>query len=881
MTPFKASLSAPKQDSILSKRIVYHLHRNQKGIWAATDKGLFLINKKEGILHHFEEASGDLPFNHIRHIHEDQEGVFWMATKGGGVIRWPPAAPSKAKQFTTRDGLANNYTYAVYEDDYGKLWIPSDNGLMCLNKSTNQIIRTFTTEDGLPHNEFNLSAHYQAKDGTLYFGGLGGIIAFHPKIFEDELDNETPLVFTAIALLEEDAEEMTDKTALLAQSKEISIQPSDKLFEVHFALLDFDAPERHQYAYKIEGFNNNWVYIQENYLRITSLPCGEYTLKIKGRNTNKGLSNQELSLDIHVLKPFYLQWWFITLVLLSLVVGIISVFNYRVKAFKRNQQRLEAEVNRRTRTIQQQAEALKELDKIKTRFFSNITHEFRTPLTLIIGPLQQFIAQRPSPTNFYNRLPSILKNADQLLNLVNQLLDLSKIEGKQMSVEAAYGDIIDYTKKLITPFQSLVDKKKQSLIFETNQDKWETNFDKDKWNKIINNLLSNAIKFTPEAGSIQLRLIKNQQTSQDFIQLEVKDSGVGINKNQRSKIFNRFYQADSSSTRLQEGTGIGLALVKELIELQGGSISVVSEVNKGTTFQIQLPVLHKEVTGLLSADSLVEATIPIFTGTSSNQLPIPTNVSTDNEKLVLLIVEDNEEMRAYIRHCIDASTYNIIEAVDGEDGIQKAAHQIPDLIISDIMMPKKDGFALTQAIRANVKTSHIPLILLTAKASLDSRLEGIQRGADVYLTKPFSPQELTLRIKKLIDLRQLLQKRYQNGLPTSTDKAYPEEDIFVTNLREFILENINNVSLNGDVIGKHFGMSRVHVYRKLKALTNQSISELVKAIRLEKAMELVKAGQLNVSEISWKTGFSSISHFSRSFKTAYGRSPSEFLSKDL
>ncbi|MEQ8702768.1 MAG: response regulator [Phaeodactylibacter sp.] len=866
---------------------VNHIYKNNTGIWLATNNGVFLMNEQEAPIRHFTTASGDLPFDYIQHMHEDRDqyGVFWLATRGGGVIRWRPAPGAKqlseSRQFTTAEGLSNNFTYAVYEDDYGKLWIPSDKGLMWMDKYTYQL-GTFLVKDGLPHNEFNTTAHYQAKDGTLYFGGLGGLIAFHPRVFTGDRENNTPLEFIACYLLEGDAENMTDKTELLQQTDVITIRPSDKFLELHFMLLDYDDSKRHRYSYQIEGYSDNWRIINENFLRITKLPYGNYTLRVRGKNPSDGWSNRMLSLKIKVLKPFYLQWWFTALVITGIIGATLAAVQWRILKLKEDRERLEAEVQKRTRQIEKdkrvitsQAEALQELDKAKTRFFSNITHEFRTPLTLIIGPLEQILSEQPPPTILRRRVQGVLKNTRHILELVNQMLDLSKIESKRMQVEATRGDIIAYTQELAMRFQPLVEKKELKLYFVAGQDRWETNFDQDKWDKTVYNLLSNAIKFTPPGNDIQLAVSKSCKDKQEFIRLDVKDTGMGIGKDQLRHVFNRFYQIDGSATRAQGGTGIGLALVKELVELQGGQIKVSSEPGKGTLFQILLPVLKAEAATPLANSPAPEAIFDPEIVEAGNESTAIAPALEKREKQELLIIEDNEEMREYLRYCISEDRYNINEAADGEEGIEKAQSLIPDLIISDVMMPKKDGFAVTQAIRSNLSTSHIPLILLTARASLESRLKGLQRGADAYLTKPFSPQELALRIQKLIEIRRLLQQRYQDGAISTTDDTYRQEDEFIVNLREYILEHIDESNLSGDRIGRHFGMSRTHLHRKLKALTGQPITDFVRSIRLQKALELIREGELNVSEIAYQAGFSSLSHFSRSFKKAYGKSPSE------
>ncbi len=864
-------------DSLKNSEI-YHLHRNENGIWAATNQGVFLIEKEKGVTRMYNSASKDLPFDYIRHIHETEDGVFWLATKGGGVIRWQPSLikgqVSTHKQFTTQEGLSHNFTYAIYGDNNGKLWIPSDIGLMCMDKTSYEV-SVFLKENGLPHNEFNSTAHYQAKDGTLYFGGLGGLISFHPKAMGDRLINNTPLQFVRYQVLEEGKEKNTDKTALLASTNTISIQPTDKFFELAFALLDYDDPRRHKYAYQLEGYSNQWNYIEENYVRIPSLPYGDYSLKIKGRNYGKDWSSQILSLNIKVLKPFYLETWFLLTTFIGLICLLISLVNWRLQRLQKDRERLEAEVQKRTETIREQAQALKALDKSKTRFFSNITHEFRTPLTLVIGPLEQ-VMEMDLSIKSRTKLTSVLDNARHLLGLINQLLDLSKLESGQMKVEIVYGDIIAYTKDLAKRIQPLADKKQQSFHLITQKTIWKTQFDKKKWDKIIYNLLSNAIKYTPEAGTIQVELFETEFENAPCIYLKVKDSGIGIKKHQLSQIFNRFYQVDDSSTRDQEGTGIGLALVKELIELQGGIIMVTSELEKGTTFEVKIPIVEQINKGtnpnLLASDTILP-TNPIIA-------PIAKEVKNETkEQLKILIIEDNAALRSYIQDCLDSTKYHITEAANGIEGIEAAMTIIPDLIISDVMMPGKNGFEVTATIRKNKATSHIPIILLTAKAALESRLKGIEKGADVYLTKPFSPKELSIRVAKLIELRELIQQSIQQPELNHINPIYKKENLFVQEVRWIIINNINSVDLNGEFIGQQLGMSRMQVHRKMKALVNQSASEMIKEIRLKKAYELLLSGNHNISEVAYQTGFNTLAYFSKIFKEKFGYAPSECIKK--
>ncbi len=866
---------------------VRQFYQNNEGIWIVTNKGLFLMdNKKEIILKHYTAANG-LPFHNLNHLYEDSNGIFWIGTKGEGLIRWDRQNNS-FQQFTRNDGLSNNNIYAVYEDDYQTLWLPSDHGLMAFDKTT-KTTRVYLPQNGIAHEEFNTHAHFKGEDGTLYFGGLNGITKFHPKDLQQQDVSAQPLHASGARILQQDAEIFTDVFSAYKTTQKIKLEPGDHILELDLTLLDYEKSEENQYAYKISKKQEQWIYTTDNKISIINPPYGKYDVIIKARGASGQWSEDQLRIPLYVRAPFYLQWWFFLSVVAIVTVSVIVMVRWRIRKLQKDREHLEEEVQRRThrieqdkiiiekdkQTIEQQAEELKVLDEAKSRFFANITHEFRTPLTLVTGPLEQIIEKSP-PSHLKKGLNGVLKNAKQLLGLINQLLDISKLEGNKMQIEYAHGNIMNYTSELVSQFRAMAQRKEIVLSIKTLPDRWETHFDTDKWQKIINNLLSNALKFTPQGGTVSLLLEQVFENKREFIQLIVKDNGIGIPGENLNHVFDRFYQADASSTRAQKGTGIGLALVKELVALQKGSITAESAPGKGTTFIIKLPVLIPE-TGeeqipLSSPDT---ETLPVLEETAPNgedSLLIP-----ESGKLQLLIIEDNTEMRAYIRSCMDESTYQIAEAPDGAEGIVIAQETVPDLIISDVMMPKKDGFEVTKAIRNHVATSHIPLILLTAKASLESRLKGLQRGADAYLTKPFSPQELALRIQKLIELRQLLQQRYQGQQPTEDNTAsFKKEDRFIADLNTYINNNITEPELDIDAISRYFSLSQRQFYRKLKALKNNSPANYIRTLRLDKAVQLIKEQQLNISEIAYETGFSSPSHFSRTFKKVYGKAPSEW-----
>ncbi len=859
-------------------------YQNKQGIWLVSSKGIFLMDaEKETIVKHYTTADG-LPTNSILHIHEDKDGIFWLGTRDAGLVRWERENNS-FRQYTREDELSNNKIYAVYEDEYQTLWLPSDYGLMAFDKNT-EITRVYLPKDGTAHEEFNYFSHFQDTDGTLYFGGLNGITKFHPATLREDSNTEIPLYTTRVRVLEKDAETYTDKTPVFKTAKKIVLSPNDRILEVALTLLDYERTGENQYAYKLEGKQEQWIYTRENTLSIINPPYGKYTMVIKARGASGSWSKQPLVIPMHVKAPFYMQWWFILTAITVIITSILIGVRWRVQKLKKDRKHLEAEVQKRTRqiekdkqTIEQQAEGLKVLDRAKTRFFANITHEFRTPLTLVAGPIEQLIEKPPPPAALKQKLSGVLKNTRNLMQLINQLLDLSKLEGGRMNVEISHGDIVRYTRELVSRFQPLADKKQLQLEFTTATDMWKIHTDIDKWTKIVHNLLSNAIKFTAAGGRVTAGLEAVTWNEQQCIELRVNDTGIGIAAESMTHIFNRFYQADASSTRLQGGTGIGLSLVKELVELQNGKITVDSILGKGSVFTVTLPLLTAPETGNtipMPAPETLLAPLETAEAVSENEYATADITETHGEKLELLIIEDNAEMRSYIRSCIDTSFYTVSEAANGAEGIEKALETVPDLIISDVMMPEKNGFEVTEAIRGHIATSHIPLILLTAKASLESRLKGLERGADAYLTKPFSPEELALRIKKLIELRKLLQQRYQNrDRPPEENTEFEKEDGFISELKGYILDNISEPELHVDTISRHFAISRIQLYRKLRALINKPIGDYIRSIRLETALKLLKEEQLNITEIAYEIGFSSVSNFSKAFKKVYGKTPSE------
>ena len=569
----------------------------------------------------------------------------------------------------------------------------------------------------------------------------------------------------------------------------------------------------------------------------------------------------------------------------SLIFGILYYFVSTVTS-------LNKEIEKKNQVLEEQSEQLKEMDKVKSRFFANISHEFRTPLTLILGLINKQMGNPQNPPNPKDT-QMIKRNANRLLQLINQLLDLSKLESGELKLEASKSDFVLFVKNATAQFESMAEDKKLKLNFnghpiaeQFSTKPIEVYFDYEKMHKVLNNLLSNAIKFTSEGEQIdvEVELLKDENRNPEVVSIKVINTGVVIPEEKLPHLFDRFFQVDASSNRQYEGTGIGLALVKELVELHHGKVSVTSKMRK-TCFTIELPYPSSyleegesvALPDIALSDVFVETTDPsrkIENVKRNDEEPF---VEVENDQLEVLIVEDNNDLRSFIKGILDPN-YQVIEAIDGVDGFEKAESIIPDLIISDVMMPRMNGYKLCEKLKTDEKTNHIPVILLTAKASRENKLTGLKKGADDYLIKPFDEEELKIRIENLINLREKLQQKFQHeiSLKPKEIKVPSVHQVFLERLKEVIEKNIDNELFSVDDLGKEIGMSRSQIHRKLKALTDQSATTFIRNYRLHRAAELLKQDAGNITEIAFQVGFNSQTYFSSSFQELFGCSPSSF-----
>ncbi|MEL6865687.1 MAG: ATP-binding protein, partial [Bacteroidota bacterium] len=762
--------------------------------------------------------------------------------------------------------------------DFGFLWMSSDNGIMQLEKKTHKV-KVYLPSDGISHREFNRVSHHMAKDGTLYFGGLNGITYFHPKDFVDRINMQPdiPLLLTECALYSEEKQQQENRISEFLQDQKITLYPGDRHLQLQFALLDYGNSDNIQYVSYLN--EEAWQIGKDKGISINALPYGQHQLRIMGRSSNGLFSTQELLIPIHVLQPFYWQWWFITLCILSLLLLVFLFQKVKTQALIRRQAELEQNVAERTKTIQAQAEELRQLDRTKSRFLANISHEFRTPLTLILHTLGQETYQVNSlpqaQTHQQSFTPTEIqimqRNAHRLHQLIDQLLDLSKLEAGKMTLQAERADFAQYLQALVASFQPLAQQKQLELSYSTALATCPLHFDRDKIDKIIYNLLSNAIKFTPEGGQVKIRLFRDEVNAI----VEVKDTGMGIPKADQQRIFDRFYQVNDYQDYRYEGTGLGLALVKELVEIHHGRVELQSTTGQGACFFIYLPMgeAHLKEAEKRPTNGRHETIPPPI-----HKLPQGSKPSEQAEAPILLIIEDNEDL-LYHHQSVFGKSYQLLLAKEGQSGIQMAFSRIPDLIICDVMMPDKNGYEICQELKKDERTNHIPIILLTAKASQEDKIEGLLTGADDYLTKPYQQRELTIRMHNLLAQRKRLQEKLQHysGKDKAKDRNQRPQEIFLDKCLTILDANLNNRHFGVEEWSRAIGMSRIQLFRKIKSINGHNPTQMIRSYRLEKARKLLLESDHNASEVAYMVGFSSPNYFYKCFKDEFGITVKQFL----
>ncbi len=857
----------------------------------------------------------------IMKIVENPNGSLWISTRYNGVYRidWAPSNTSRTfdKDYTltyydTLHGLPEisyNVVFQVKSEAYfstqagiyrfnsaDQKFEPDtalmnqmgtsmgfDNiiqetagGGMWITTGANAMSNIYRYEAGLLHevdvskrfSDFSIYDIYE-RNNIVFFSGNKGSVVYHQQL--DKNNNISFPVNLRSITTNNDSLLFAGHFSKQLFNDKVRLPFRRNAIRFIFALPSYDKPEANRYQYFLEGFDEDWSsWSAETQRDFTNLPEGDYYFRVRGQNVY-GQISEEAVYAFTILPPWYRTWWAYVGYALALACFVGWVVQWRSARLRREKEALENIVRERTQQLEEQAEQLKEMDQMKSRLFANISHEFRTPLSLIKGPVDELVKKREEKIRLSDAR-MIDRNADRLLRLVNQLLDLSRLDAGNLELEPETGDIFQFLRAMAAAFSSHAEQRGMRYRIEIPQDPLNASFDPDKVEKIVYNLLSNAFKFTPDEGEVIV--IASERHAQ--LALKIKDSGWGIAPEQLPHIFDRFYQTDSSTTREQEGTGIGLALTQELVALMNGEIDVQSEPGKGTTFTVTLPLSLAESDEKELSKEEISKSAPYRSPILAEEEE-PMMNGKQEELAMVLVVEDNADMRTFIKGLLHED-FNILEATNGKSGLEIARQEVPDLIITDLMMPQMDGKELCQLLKTDERTSHIPVVMLTAKAGQAHKIEGLETGADDYLTKPFDRQELQVRIKNLITQRQALRKRF------SREVLLEPKQVAITSLDEQFLQKVM------DHMEKHlsdpaFGvpqlqdllaMSKTQLYRKMKALTDESPGEFIRHCRLKRAAQILARQGENVTQVAYAVGFNNLSYFAKCFKELYGVAPSAY-----
>ncbi len=891
----------------VSNNIIRNIFEDSRGnVWFATGNGLNLLpsdqvessTPKFIRFNNIPSDTTSLSHNYILSLFESKSGDIWIGTFGGGLnklIIGEDLESSQFKAYSEADGLPNNVIKGILEDEYGNLWISTNKGL-CRFDPISESFKNYDVNDGLQSNEFQELACYKRKDGEMLFGGINGFNAFYPvNIMDNSHHAETVIANFLIKNKPVKVDEEVNGRVLLensiGKSNEIKLKYIENSFSFEFAALHYASPEKNNFAYRLLGFKDEWIYTnaKNRFATYTNLAPGSYTFEVMGSNNDGLWDESPASLGIIIIPPWWRTKWAYAFYAL-LIIGLLVAFRRFtiIRTTEKHQLVLE----------HLEKEKTDELQKMKLEFFTNISHEFRTPLTLINGPLD-YLQKNDASMDSEVRMQQyklMQKNSNYLIRLVNQLLDFRKIDQGKLKLYLNRMDIVNFIKEITGPFLFLANKKRINYNILAPNHSIPIWFDTDAMEKILNNLLSNAFKFTPENGDITVEILKSGNSSdllgvvklendeKEHVIIRVKDTGNGIPADKLPYIFDRFYVDKARKKINKQGVGIGLTYTKSLVELHHGEISVESEVGVGTTVTVKLPTKKAEFNESEHKLNTIQPNqtnghVPTHMDEEVDSDHLKEELIYDSEDIpVLLVIDDNADIRSFIKQGLDTK-YKIIQAENGEQGLDMLKKFNPNMIICDIMMPVMDGLEFCKVVKSDEQTSHIPLILLTAKSTVDSELKGLGAGADDYLTKPFNMEILELKIGKIITRREELRKRYKLEMAiepsevtvTSTDEKFLKQAMAV------IEEHMMDTDFSVEMLVKELGLSRSNLYLKLKELTGLSSSEFIRNVRLKRAVQLLKQSDLSVKEVMYMTGFNTASYFSKCFKKQFGMVPSDYV----
>ncbi|HOO85532.1 MAG TPA: helix-turn-helix domain-containing protein, partial [Prolixibacteraceae bacterium] len=857
----KLSTIANQHMGAITRDFVQDKYRN---FWVAkNDMGLVVINFPELDQTYINSETAGLSDNKVYCLAISGDSL-WVGTNSG-LNLIDVKSRQVVKQFFEPDGLCNNIVYSIYLDKNTNLWMSTNRGIAHFMVSEQRFMSF------LPNDFFMDDAHFSDPLGNIFYGGYTGVVSFNPD--KIQIDTLMPKVrFSSLSILNKDlypGDTIEGSVPLVRpvwETNHVKLNYKQNTFSIGFSAYPFDVSISNRFRYRLLGLNDVWTQSSRiQNVAYTKLPPGNYLFQVQAANKQSGYGPVS-ELQISVVPPFWMTLWFQIAMVFVFALLILLIFLNRIQQIKKRNQWLNIKVDEQTaelreqnQTILRMSEELQEANESKLRFFTNVSHEFRTPLTIILGHIEQLKLQPK------NSVDAIRKNAMRLLRLVDQLIDLRKIDRDQLSLNCAQFDIVAFIDDVIRSIEVVAEQKDIKISFEPHKSSLMVCLDADMMEKILFNLLSNAIKYSPNAKSVRVET----HVDNESVLIKIADKGVGIAETEKQLIFDRFYRAKNKNVNAG-GYGIGLALVKGLVEIQKGTIAVESEPGEGSVFTVCLPIkAHEPATQYFEKPQVIHSDFEID---YTDEIIWPDKLSGKK----ILIVEDNLDLLDFLCGVLGA-VFKIETASNGKEALDKLNTFVPDLIISDIMMPVMDGMSFCRQVKASIETSHIPFILLTAKSGVDDKIEGFELGVDDYIEKPFRSKMLIARIKTLLNNRQKLIDDYLDSA-----KAIPvpnhlsqRDKVFLERIDQCIMSNIDNQIFSVDVLSSELGMSRASFYRKFTELTGNSPAEYIRKVRLRKAHSLLRAGNLSIAQISEQSGFQSVSHFRKAFKGEFGKTPSE------
>lgn len=849
---------------------VEYIYDGGERLWFSSQLGIYYYNKQQKQIEEFNKFTF---LKHINIVKTDSKGRIWIGDCLEGLCCYDPES-GQTKQYNEKRGFPFSWIFSLEESSDGTIWVSGDKGLVNLNPETGEQT-LYNRDSDIPFEQFNYRASFKDSGGNIFFGGNNGMISFNENSKQNE---KAPLnvVFRGMQLFNQPLVPAED--GILPESlnlhPEVHLKHKQNVFTIEYSGLNFQSRGKCQYAYYLENFEDNWNYVgNRDFATYTNLSPGEYIFHVKAAADASEWPGAPSSIKIVIEPPFWLSYWGFMVYFLVAVLGLIAFYNITTRIQKA---KALAEMERREK------EYATELNNFKLEFFTNISHELRTPLTLIIAPLSKILQEENLSPGLVKKMKGIKNNAHRLLSLINQLLEFRKIERGKETLKVSKQNITGLLADIQESFAGSAKTKGIKLKFNISDLDREIWIDGLKLENILINLVSNALKFTDKGGKIKVAIgmAPPDENGNEKLFIKVSDTGIGIDADKKNKIFDRFYKDEQNNIN-QSGSGIGLAYVNSLVQLHRGKIEVESEVGKGSVFCVQVPVSR---TNYEDREIILGQTqfIPELNVLENNMISPGSldHILAAGKKPNILVIDDNEELLAFISETL-TDKYIVATAKSGEDGLEEIKKQLPDLIISDVMMPGINGLELCRKLKNDIQTSHIPIVLLTAKSGEENEYEGLVTGADYYIEKPFFPHILNKLIENILATRKNLIERFKSDISMGPgETAYSESDRdLIGKLTTLIRNNIDNENLDVTFLVNEAGISRSLLHTKLKSLTGCSATEFIRSIRLREAVQLIADGKCNISEAAYRTGFSSPAYFTRRFKEFFGTSPKQYFEK--